>query len=117
MVQTSYGRWEKSALLIVFDEHGGFYDHVVPPAAVPPGDTITQNYVKTGFQYDQLGVRVPALVISPLVARGTVDHTVYDHTSMLATVEHLFGLPNLTERDKAAADFLHLFSLPTPRSS
>jgi phospholipase C len=107
--------WEHSLLLIVFDEHGGFYDHVPPPTAVPPGDTMTESYIQHHFQYDQLGVRVPALVISPLIPRGVIDHTVYDHTSMLASVERLFGMRSLTNRDKAANDFLHLLSLATPR--
>jgi hypothetical protein len=66
--------------------------------------------------FDQLGVRVPALVISPYTTRGVVDHTVYDHTSMLATVERLFGMRNLTNRDKAASDLLHLVSLNSPRT-
>jgi hypothetical protein len=108
--------WENSLLLIVFDEHGGFYDHVHPPAAVPPGDTMTDSYIQHHFQYDQLGVRVPALVISPLIPRGVIDHTTYDHTSMLASVERLFGMPPLTNRDKAANDFLRLLSLQVPRS-
>ena len=108
--------WENSLLLIVFDEHGGFYDHVHPPTAVPPGDTMTDSYIQHHFQYDQLGVRVPALVISPLIPRGVIDHTTYDHTSMLASVESLFGMPPLTNRDKAASDFLHLLSLQVPRS-
>jgi phospholipase C len=107
--------WEKSMLVVVFDEHGGFYDHVAPPAAVPPGDTITQSYVQHHFQFDQLGVRVPALIISPYIRRGVIDHTRYDHTSMLASVERLFGMRSLTERDKAANDFLHLLSLEAPR--
>jgi len=108
--------WEKSLLIVVFDEHGGFYDHVEPPPAVPPGDTITQSYVKIGFQFDRLGVRVPALVISPFIRKGVIDHTQYDHASMLATVERLFGMSNLTERDKTANDLLHLLSLETPRT-
>jgi phospholipase C len=108
--------WERSVLLVVFDEHGGFYDHVVPPPAVPPGDTITAGYVQNHFQFDQLGVRVPALVISPYVRKGVIDHTQYDHSSMPATVERLFGMKNLTNRDKAANDFLHLLSLETPRT-
>jgi phospholipase C len=107
--------WETSMLVVVFDEHGGFYDHVQPPAAVPPGDTITQSYVQYHFGFDQLGVRVPALIISPYIARGVIDHTEYDHTSMLASVERLFGMKSLTERDKAANDFLHLLALETPR--
>jgi len=108
--------WERSVLLVVFDEHGGFYDHVHPPAAVPPGDTMTDSYIQWHFQYDQLGVRVPALVISPLIPRGVIDHTLYDHTSMLASVERLFGMKPLTKRDGAANDFLHLLSLDTPRT-
>ena len=108
--------WEKSVLLIVFDEHGGFYDHVAPPAAIPPGDLISQGMNFNNFAFDQLGVRVPAIVVSPLVKKGTIDHTEYDHTSLLATLERLLGLKNLTERDKAAKDFLHLFSLETPRT-
>jgi hypothetical protein len=83
---------------------------------VPPGDTITQSYVKKGFRYDQLGVRVPALVISPHVGKGVIDHTLYDHSSALATVERLFGMKNLTERDKAANDLLHLLSADAPRT-
>ncbi len=108
--------WENSLLLIVFDEHGGFYDHVRPPAAVPPGDTMTESYIQHHFQYDQLGVRVPALVISPLIRRGVIDHTIYDHTSMLASVERLFRIRPLTNRDRAANDFLHLLSLESPRT-
>jgi hypothetical protein len=108
--------WEKRALIVCFDEHGGFYEHVAPPAAVPPGDTITHSYVQFNFKFDQLGLRVAALGISPLVQRGVIDHTQHDHTSMLASVERLFGLSNLTNRDKTANDFVHLFSLETPRT-
>ncbi len=108
--------WEKSLLLVLFDEHGGFYDHVAPPAAVPPGDTITASYVQNHFQFDQLGVRVPALIISPWITKGVIDHTEYDHTSMLATVERLFGMKSLTNRDMAANDLLHLLSLTGPRT-
>jgi phospholipase C len=108
--------WESSMLIVTFDEHGGFYDHVRPGPAVPPGDLITQGYVQNHFLFDQLGVRVPALVISPYTKKGVIDHTVYDHTSMLATVERLFGMKNLTKRDKAASDVLHLLSLDNPRT-
>jgi phospholipase C len=114
--------WENSLLLVTWDEHGGFYDHVVPPGAnsvppvVPPGDLITQSYVQHHFQFDQLGVRVPAIVISPYTKKGVIDHTTYDHTSMVATFERLFGLTNLTNRDKSANDFLHLLPLTSPRT-
>ena len=108
--------WDTSLLIITFDEHGGFYDHVEPPPAVPPGDIITESYSQNGFEFDRLGVRVPALVISPYIERGVIDHSVYDHTSMLATVERLYGLPNLTERDKEADDLLKLLTRETPRT-
>ena len=107
--------WESSVLIITWDEHGGFYDHLPPPAATPPGDVQVDDYSHHGFRFDQLGVRVPALVISPYVERGVVDHTTYDHTSILATVERLFGLGSLTQRDAHAADTTHLFSLAAPR--
>ncbi len=61
-------------------------------------------------------MRVPAIVVSPLIPRGIIDHSVYDHTSVLATVEHIFGLLPLTERDKQAHSLNHLFSLATPRT-
>lgn len=108
--------WEKSVLVITYDEHGGFYDHVAPPPAVPPGDAISDPANNHhNFAFDQLGVRVPAVVISPLIARGIVDHNTYDHASVPATIERLFGLAALTNRDGAAMDILHLLSLPSPR--
>jgi phospholipase C len=97
-------------------EHGGFFDHVRPGPAVPPVDLETATYVRHGFKLDQLGVRVPALVISPYTQRGVIDHTTYDHTSMLATLERLFGMGNLTDRDEEANDFLHLLPLTSPRT-
>jgi hypothetical protein len=103
-------------LIITFDEHGGFYDHVAPGPAVPPGDAETSGYSEFGFKFDQLGVRVPAIIVSPHVGRGIIDHTVYDHTSILATVERMYGLDNLTNRDKAANDVRHLFTLDNPRT-
>ena len=108
--------WETSMLIVTFDENGGFYDHVVPPTAVPPGDTKNSAYVHNDFAFDQLGARVPALVISPHIPRGVIDHTVYDHTSILKTVETLWKMKPLTERDKWANDLLHLVSLDTPRT-
>jgi phospholipase C len=108
--------WERSLLIVTFDEHGGFYDHVPPGAAVPPGDLETDGYVQHGFKFDQLGVRVPALVISPWTRRGVIDHTLYDHTSVLATLETLFGMGHLTRRDEAAADLLRLLQLAAPRT-
>jgi phospholipase C len=109
--------WENSALLIVFDEHGGFYDHVTPPATTPPGDDpINAASGQIPFDFNQLGVRVPAIIISPLIPKGLIDHTVYDHTSVLATLERQFGMNPLTHRDQKAEDLAHLFSLATPRT-
>jgi phospholipase C len=102
--------WEKSLLIITYDEHGGFYDHVAPPEAKPPGDGPPEpGNSQYGFNFKRYGVRVPAVVISPYIQRQ-VEKTIYDHTSVLATLEKLFGLDPLTERDKYANDFLHLLS-------
>ena len=111
--------WEKLMLIIMFDEHGGFYDHIPPPAAVPPGD---DNRYKTIFNFDRLGVRVPAIVISPYTVRGTVigtdpndPSTLFDHTSTLATVEKRFVLAPLTKRDAAANTVAVALNADTPR--
>ncbi len=109
--------WDSSMLVIAYDEHGGFYDHVVPPAAPSPGD-VGPDYGNNrhGFDFTQLGVRVPAVVISPLIPKNTIDHTTYDHSSVPATVGALFGTPPLTERDRHAENLLHLLSLSEPRA-
>ena len=102
--------WEMSLLVVLYDEHGGFYDSVVPGNAPTPDDGAGAGLNKRGFDFSVYGVRVPAIVVSPWVASGRIDHTVYDHTSILATLERLFGLNPLTERDKAANDLLSLVS-------
>lgn len=103
--------WETSLLVIVYDEHGGFYDHVSPVAATPPGDAnVNKLTALNGYDFSGYGVRVPAVVISPLIAKHTVDHTLYDHTSILATVQRMFGMGYLTERDHAAKDLRPLFT-------
>ncbi len=108
--------WESSLLIVTYDEHGGFYDHVIPPAITAPGDTILdKDNNHHNFDFTQLGVRVPAVIISPMIPRGTIDHTIYDHASILATVERLFNLKPLTNRDAMANDLLHLFSLKALR--
>lgn len=102
--------WERSLLVILYDEHGGFYDSVKPGAAPPPNDGAAATLNANGFGFDVYGVRVPAIVVSPWVARGHVDHTVYDHSSVPATVERLFGLQPLTDRDRNANDLLSLIT-------
>jgi phospholipase C len=109
--------WEHSILVITYDEHGGFYDHVAPPPAVAPGDvTVLNRFLNVhGFDFRQLGVRVPAVIISPLIPHNIIDHTTYDHSSVPATIAHLFGMEPLTERDRNANSFEHLLSLDLPR--
>lgn len=100
--------WSRTLFVVVYDEHGGFYDHVPPPAAVrPDGNAFSgQKWNLPDFAFDRLGVRVPAILISPWALKGRVDHTRYDHTSLLATVRNLFKLSGpLTKRDEAANDF------------
>jgi phospholipase C len=101
--------WAETMLIITFDEHGGFYDHQSPPRAVPPGDTVKYANSSYSFAFDHLGVRVPGIVVSAYTARGTIigtdpkdTSTTFDHSSVLATVEELFGLKALTKRDAAA---------------
>jgi phospholipase C len=108
--------WNDTLLIIVYDEHGGIFDHVTPPAAVNPDGKIFQSPQLT-FGFDRLGLRVPAILVSPYAERGGIDSTVYDHTSILATVKNRFGLPNfLTARDAAAATFEGSLSLSNPRT-
>ncbi len=106
--------WESSLLVVLYDEHGGFYDHVPPPDHVPNPD----GKVATDppFDFTRLGVRVPAVLVSPWVERGRVDSTLYEHASLPATLRVLFSLPtSLTERDRAANTFEHNLTRTSPR--
>jgi phospholipase C len=108
--------WETSVLIITWDEHGGFYDHVPPPPAIAPGDTaVGSKYNHFGFGFDQYGVRVPAVIVSPRIPRNTIDHRLYDHSSIAATLAAAFDLPSLTARDAAANSVLPLLSLADAR--
>jgi phospholipase C len=112
--------WDKILFLILFDEHGGCYDHVCPPAAIPPdGVVIPPNQPGgTGFTFDRLGVRVPAIVVSAYTPQGTILNTTFDHTSALSTVVNRFGLPEgkLGNRQKAAPDLREALSLADART-
>lgn len=109
--------WESSLLIVVYDEHGGFFDHLAPPPAVHPGDSITDNENNhNDFDFSQLGVRVPAVVVSPWVRKGTIDHQQHDHSSVVRTVCELFSLRSLTDRDRASISLAHLLSLSTART-
>jgi phospholipase C len=112
--------WHESMLIITWDEHGGFYDHVKPPAAPRPNDRKTDKSTDDdinhhNFTFDQYGPRVPAIIVSPWIPAGTVDHRCYDHSSIPASVERLFGFPHLTNRDAMANSPLSLCSLPVAR--
>ncbi len=109
-------RWETSLLIITWDEHGGFYDHVASPPAIPPDDTAPgSKYSQYGFTFAQYGVRVPAVIVSPRIPASTIDHRPYDHSSIPATLEAVYGLPPLTERDRVANSVVSLLSLPSAR--
>jgi phospholipase C len=108
--------WNSSVLIITWDEHGGFYDHAIPPVAVAPGDAMPQDRQnQNGFTFQQCGPRVPAVVISPLVPKNLIDHRLYDHASIPATAEALFGITPLTQRDANANRLDALLSLSAPR--
>jgi phospholipase C len=80
--------WDRTLLLVLYDEHGGFYDHVAPPEA-PDDDPET---------FGRYGIRVPALVVSPWVAGKSVSHTLFDHTSMIKTILTRFCPAELTRQ-------------------
>lgn len=109
--------WNNSMLIVTWDEHGGFFDHLPPPAAIAPGDTAPDNgNNQYGFTFQQYGPRVPAVVISPLIPRNVIDHRLFDHSSIPAAVEASFGLTPLTQRDAHSNQLLRLASLSTPRT-
>lgn len=104
--------WDSSMLIITYDEHGGFYDHVAPPAARATGSTGR----KYGFAFDQLGPRVPAIVVSPLIPKNLIDHRTYEHSTVVATLTRLFNLDELTARSARTADLKPLARLDAPRT-
>lgn len=104
--------WESTALVVLFDEHGGCYDHVPPPAAPIPDDIPGEQ----GFAFDRFGVRVPALVISPYTEQGTVVRDTFHTCSVLRTLRDRFDLgPPLTRRDAAAPSLEVAFNRAVPR--
>ena len=110
--------WAQTLLVITYDEHGGCYDHVPPPAGATPPDNDAGEF---GFDFTRFGVRVPAVLVSPLIPAGTVfrvpDGSVpLDHTSILKTVEQRWNLPALTARDAAAPGVGDVLSLTTART-
>jgi phospholipase C len=109
--------WESTLLVITYDEHGGLYDHVPPPETVNPGDKPIDS---TLFDFKRLGVRVPAVLVSPFIQKGTIINEVYDHTSIIATARKLFISEwekfALTERDRHANTFEDCLNLSSART-
>jgi phospholipase C len=131
--------WPHTLLIWVYDEHGGYYDHVPPPAAIPPDEVegrsmigskgrleallqpvfprlvrSKKNLVKGPHQYDRYGFRVPAVIVSPYARPDYVCSEILDHTSVLKLVEEKWNLPALTARDAAASTPLGALDLSAP---
>ncbi len=108
--------WPKTVLLFMYDEHGGYYDHVAPPAAIPP-DAIAPAVTSAPgapAAWNQYGLRVPAFVISPFSKRNYISSVVHDHTSVLRLIETKFNLGALTRRDANADTLLDCLDLKHP---
>ncbi len=99
--------WKSTLLILVYDEHGGFFDHVPPPPGVPPDDKTSE------YGFNQYGIRVPAILISPWMPAGKLS-TPFDHTSILKHAIDKWGLQSLTARVEKANTFAPSF-LPAPR--
>jgi phospholipase C len=131
--------WADTLLFWLYDESGGYYDHVAPPAAVPPDDVpgrsrvahpsplhsvlkvLFPHYVRQAQQqvegpnaYDNYGFRVPAVIVSPYARRDCVVSDLFDHTSVLKLVEEKWNLPALTRRDAAANSPIGALDLSAP---
>lgn len=111
--------WNETLLVITFDEHGGLFDHIPPPVAIPP-----DNHFQDGFHFDRYGVRVPTLFISPRIKKGTVirsddPNMPFDHTSVISTILQWKKLDkekwNLGKRAENAPTFDSVITLVNPR--
>ncbi len=135
-----HGRgWPDTLLIWLYDEHGGYYDHVPPPAAVPPDNVLARSLTGSPSRlqailgrlfprkvrdddnldagprrYDRYGFRVPAVLVSPYARPDYVCDEVFDHTSVLKLVEEKWNLPPLTARDAAAVSPLSALDLTGP---
>jgi hypothetical protein len=121
------GVFNKTLFLITYDEHGGFYDHVPPPRDARY-EVDPRHHYRDGayrFRFDLLGVRVPAVLVSPRIPRGTVDHTTYDHASIVASAIDLFArgtgplgsCDDIVTRDGNVNRFTDREWLSTPRTA
>lgn len=113
--------WEKTLFIIMYDEHGGFFDHVQTPAAPQPDKFVD---TATGFTFNRTGVRIPTLMVSPLIPKGLVvgkkpgTPGEYTASSLSSTLRKMFtpNMPFLTKRDAWADTFDHIMSLSSPRT-
>lgn len=106
--------FENTVLIITYDEHGGCYDHVVPPPAVPPA--AADGPGQMDFRFDRLGVRVPTVIVSAWTDPGTIVNSPVHHNSVLKTISMKWNLGSLTARDATAPDFLEALNRNSPRS-
>ncbi|KAM1578225.1 non-specific phospholipase C3-like [Malus sylvestris] len=118
-------QWPEMLFVIIYDEHGGFYDHVPTPVTDVPSPDDIVGPEPYNFKFDRLGVRVPAILISPWIERGTVLHapsgpypsSQFEHSSISATVKKIFNLKEfLTKRDAWAGTFDVVLNRTSPRT-
>ncbi|KAJ4757408.1 Non-specific phospholipase C6 [Rhynchospora pubera] len=120
-------QWNESLLIITYDEHGGFYDHVATPYTGVPNPDGQMSSDPFFFKFDRLGVRIPTIMVSPWIKKGTVTTrpngptptSEYEHSSIPATIKKLYNLTSdyLTKRDAWAGTFEQIFSeLTSPRT-
>jgi phospholipase C len=111
-------QWPHLAAFLTYDEHGGIYDHVVPPEACPPDDIepVLEGKDDRKFpgRFDHYGARVPFMVVSPWVKKSYVSHVTYDHTSVLRFIEAKFALPAMSSRDANADALFDFFDFSAP---
>ncbi|HEV2317418.1 MAG TPA: alkaline phosphatase family protein [Thermoplasmata archaeon] len=104
--------WRNTLLLVTFDEHGGTFDHVPPPAAVAPDDSVREQ----GFPFDRLGVRIPTVAVSAWVDERSLISSTFQSTSVLRTLREWWGVSDpLTRRDASAPSLLPVLSRSAPR--
>ena len=108
-------QWPRTAMILLYDEHGGFYDSQPPPKACEPDDLLPIG--DDARRFDHLGFRTPLMVISPYARRNYVSHVPVDHTAVTRLVETRFDLPALTKRDANAWPLLDMFDFERPNFS
>jgi phospholipase C len=107
--------WENSLLIWCYDEHGGYFDHVDPPRAIPPDDIPPDTDGGNAYSgFSRYGFRVPCAVVSPWSRPNYVSHNVFDHTSICALVEAKWNLAAMTRRDANAQNMLDMLDLSQP---